>query len=104
MDAHALDREYLSPEPCQHLLERRPRGDEAFRWHVLCPIGCCQAELCRQANTLQLARWAFRKVLHDEHLTRDLKISQTHSSELANLCHCHRSLWAQHDGRRDILT
>ena len=72
---------------------------------LLRPIlsGCCQAELLRQTTTLQFARRAFRDVLDDEHLTRDLKSSQARCDELAYVTGVADSILMQHHGRSDIL-
>src|SRR6266511_2298542 len=85
VEVHALDIEYLGPEPGQQLLYWRARGCIA-RWHRgLSLLGCGQTKLLSQAKTLRFSRSAFRYVLHNAHLLRHLKISQAPGGEPANV-------------------
>src|SRR5215831_449477 len=100
MKAHTLDIEYLGPEPCQYLLQRRARSSVERRY----PRGRCQTEVLRQTAALQFPRRASRQVVHNKDALWDFKRRQVGRDKLANVVVRRYSPWVQHDRRRHFLT
>src|SRR6185436_3427022 len=99
MDTDPLDLEDLGPEFRQHLLEVRLRRDEGLLRDDKVP----EPQLCRQADTLHLARWALWEFLDEVHLARDLEVGEAPDGKLANVCRSRRRVGPQYHGRRDVL-
>src|SRR5579864_2583771 len=63
-----------------------------------------QTELLRQPDALQLARWPYGDLLHDEDLARHLEVRQTNRGELSELLVEGLGPFAKNHGGRHVFT